>query len=161
MHFSALVYVSNILQYPNSNIASTSLLTRNNNGVYGVGIRVYHDALLHLVYNLLTCFYLSLTQTFVNFFCFSHDINQVISSSHGNLGFVIASILLEDCSTSSQSNKNQLHHILCSQFSAKQKNIVGCLFACLSFFKTTKEGKWQFSLPSFRYEKLKSSIHFY
>jgi hypothetical protein len=36
----------------------------------------------------------------VFFFCFAHDINQVISSSHGNLGFVIASILIEDCSTS-------------------------------------------------------------
>ncbi len=68
MHFSALVYVSIILQYPNSNIASTSLLTRNNNGVYGVGFRVYYDALLHLVYNLLTCFCISLTYTFVKFF---------------------------------------------------------------------------------------------
>jgi hypothetical protein len=107
MHFSALVYVSIILQYPNSNIASTSLLKRNSNGVYGVGFRVYYDALLHLVYNLLTCFCISLTYTFVKFFfCFAHDINQVISSSHGNLGFVIASILIEDCSTSSQSNKN-------------------------------------------------------
>lgn len=45
------------------------------------------------------------------FFCFAHDINQVISSSHGNLGFVIASILIEDCSNSSQSNKNLWHPI--------------------------------------------------
>lgn len=80
MHFSALVYVSIVLQYPNSKIASTSLLTRNNNGVYGVGLRVYYYALLHLVYNLLTCFCLSLTWTFVKYFCFAHDVNQVISS---------------------------------------------------------------------------------